>query len=219
MVLVLDTICLERTTDYPTRNKMKKIRTLIAAAVLGAALQAHATSHTLDYLFTTSTGGAPNVTDVANELLSRNIIASAGEVGTLLYLFETNGNNEEVGAGLFETTIVTGANNLQTATLTYTGGTPVPDLSFVVVFAANQWSVFDARDWDGGTLVVDNRGLVGGQSPNLADISNIRVYGGPGGNGPPPPTGVPDGGGTLAMLGLALIGLASASRMKLARKQ
>jgi hypothetical protein len=203
----------------PTKgNVMKKLRILIAAMVLGVAVQAQAASHTLDYLFQVTQTGNPSRAELAAELLSRNIIVNASELGTLIYKINTP-NNEEVGGGLFQTVIATGANNLQTATLTYTGGTPLPELTFVVVKAANQYSVFDARDWDGGTLVVDNRGLFAGQSDNLADISNIQVYGGPGGNGPPPPppTGVPDGGGTLAMLGLALIGLASASRLKIKR--
>lgn len=101
----------------------------------------------------------------------------------------------------------------QTAQLTYIGAGPMPTLTYIIVKAGDTWTIWDASDWMGSEIQVDNRDLMGGNGkgrghgPKLHGISQVGIFGATNGEC------VPDGGLTAVLLGMALLGVGSLKKV------
>lgn len=132
-------------------------------------------------------------------------LAAGTDIGDLLY-------KSDNGSTMFSTVIASsGPKGAQTATLTYTGGSPAPTLTYIVVKDGQAgYTIWNASGWNGSdTIQVNNQGLVANKNGNLAAISHVAVYGTPG----TPPPSVPDASTTMALLGMAFVGVESFRRM------
>jgi hypothetical protein len=121
------------------------------------------------------------------------------------------------GDGLFslQLAVPQRMSRLQTAQLTYTGADPLPTLTYILVKAGKVWTIWDASDWDGSEIQIDNQDLLscnknGQRHRNglrLPRISQLTVFGFPNA------ARVPDGGLTAALLGMALLGVGSLKKV------
>lgn len=198
-----------RRTYRRSRSKyhedMKKLLNCVVAVSVGMAIQASAGIFYPTYLLNPPIPQAsnPTVSDLIAVLEANGL---STDIGSQLY-------KSDVGpASLFQTTIESStppAGGL-TATLDYVGGSPVPQLTYIIVKDGNAgWTLWGASNWDGDSdIVVDNRGLWNKPGTALSGISHITIFGKPGTPPPPPPPpGLPDSGSTLALLGFGLIGI------------
>ena len=189
----------------------RKLAAAAVAVVLGVALEAGAVLYTPTLLQPPSPvpqASNPTIADVAAALG-----VSVANVGTMLYKW-TPGNpgTEDGNASLFDTTIANSAPPAgeQTLTITYTGASLAPLLSYIVVKDGRAgWTVWSAASWNGlDQIQVDNRELWNPTHNALSGISHVAIYGG----GYRPPTRVPDGATTAMLLGIAMVGVGSCKR-------
>ena len=109
---------------------------------------------------------------------------------------------------LFETDLVAGTST--TVILDYTGTGSFFDSyshGYIVVKGGRGWVYYSLEGWDGTEdIQVSNADLVGNNpNGNKPAISHVSVYGCEGGD-------VPEGGASVALLGLGLAGLGAARR-------
>ena len=127
---------------------------------------------------------------------------TADDVGMLIYKAEAGTTTTEEGglAGSYETDYQPPGGDPNMATITYVGG-PVANATYLVVKdGVEGWYVWDISGWDGMETI-----NVFGVFEQRA-ISHISIWGSPG-------NGVPDAGGSLALLGMA-VGLLGLIRRK-----
>ncbi len=171
------------------------LKTFVAAmAALSLACLAHA-------LPITPLSGVLNSTRwEGNQTAQPQIDAAiAGFLGTSTELYKQNVGGGESGAlaGSYNT-VFTPTVEPSGALITYTGGPVLGDTRFMLVKDGNQqpaWYLFNltALGWNGTEDLV-----LSGFWPGNGAISHVTLYGGTG-------TSVPDGGATMALLGLSLL--------------
>lgn len=167
-------------------------------------LSAHAIS------FTPASPSLDFGTDTSQSAINTAIAAWASEA-TLLYKAtpgEGGGGSEE---GDFSNSYNTTYGTLTTASaiIAYTGPTAIISNSVYVLIKGGgnntpittSWYFYNVPGWNG----TDSINFSNYYNGNQGKISHISIYGTPGVN-------VPDGGSTLALIGLALAGLGLAQR-------
>lgn len=182
---------------------MKTLTKLSLATMLalGMAFSAQALS-------ITPTSGVLNTTRWEGTQNSQSQIntAIAPIIGAATERYKQNAGGSEEGslAGSYATSFSPNAGDASGATITYSGGTSVGPNAYLLVKDGNHspaWYLFNltALGWN-GTAQLDLSGFWTAQGA----ISHVTLYGGGG------TTTVPDAGGTLALLGLAIgtLGLA-----------
>jgi hypothetical protein len=172
-----------------------------AVAVIALGMVIEAKAYVPTYL-------APEVAQAANPSESE-IIAALADRGVTVSDLGDSLYKSDSGGTMFSTSIETQpqSQGLRIATLTYNGGTPLPDLTYIIVKDGKAgYTIWDAATWDGSPIVVDNRDLWANRN-NRAAISHIQVWGNGGG------TSVPDPSTTIALLGIALLGVESFRRL------
>ena len=138
----------------------------------------------------------------------RAAIASAIGNATELYKKDAKTLSEGGGlAGSYETSFLGTAGDCSGATISHVGGTFVQPNAYLLVKDGNHtpmWYLFDLSnspfDWN-GTETLELSGFWAGVG---GSISHVSIYG----------ASVPDGGATVAMLGLGLLGLAVWNRRR-----
>ena len=144
----------------------------------------------------------PETGQAAIDAIILPLIAPSTEV----YKQDVGGAESGSLAGSYQTTFNADQSG---GTVDYISGPIVNPTAYLLVKDGAQdpgWYLFNltALGWNGTEDLV-----LSGFWPNQGSISHISLYGGPGGGGQ---TGVPDGGSTVALLGLALAALAVARR-------
>ena len=134
--------------------------------------------------------------------------AIAPLLGTSTEVYKQNVGGSEEGslAGSYTTTFSNSPADPADALIDYISGPIVNPTRYLLVKDGNQdpaWYLFNLSTlgWNGTEDLV-----LTGFWPQQGAISHVSLYGGPG-------TGVPDGGATVALLGLGLTVLAFARRM------
>ncbi|MDP3073284.1 MAG: VPDSG-CTERM sorting domain-containing protein [Opitutaceae bacterium] len=126
------------------------------------------------------------------------------------YKFDVPATESGSASSTFATVI---SNSGLTATITWSGAQPT--LNSIILKASNNYGTWDISNFNSNvyTSIVITNGTVLTGSGNVAEISHVEFSGS---LTPKPPgaTGVPDGGSTLLMLGLGLMGLAVAMRRR-----
>lgn len=173
----------------------------IAVALIAVGMVLEAKAYVPTYLSPeVAQASNPTESEIIAALADRGVVVS--DLGSSLY------KSDEPGT-LFSTSIVTDGQSqgLRTATLTYNGGNPVPQLTYIIVKDGKAgYTIWDASTWDGTPIIVDNRDLWANRN-NRAAISHIQVWGGGG------TTSVPDPSTTVALLGIALLSVESFRRL------
>jgi hypothetical protein len=192
------------------------ILTTFLAGVIGLGAASQAAAATISLTPTTAACGSPDCLALAGNDSSQNDAQTAidayfaanypGTTIELLYKGTQSGGTEE---GPFQSSYNTtyGSASLPDAdaTISYVSG---PVINSTPVFAYIKdgnftnfnWYLFDITGWN-GTDAIEFSGFFGG---NQGKISHVSIYG--------TEASVPDGGTTLALLGLAMCGIASVSR-------
>ena len=194
---------------------MKNKTKLLAVAGLAMALPATAniTSPPVTFLY-----ADPDLSNASGYAAA--VAASLVEHGytvptTLSLLYKATPSGSEEGNGnLFNMSVAntpppTGE---QTATLDYTGTGTLPSLWYIAVKDGQAGSaIFRISGWDGvSDIQVDNSGLWNPQGRALSGISGVYIFGTPGSQD----ERLPDGGATLALLGLSVVGLGAVRKFK-----
>lgn len=188
---------------------MKYIKAAILTLTLGMALNASALNYTPTFLPNNPIVQAANPTD-AQVLAAWQAALSdpTATIGSLLYTWTPSTGVETGNAGLFSSSMTTGAQNLQSVDLNYTGGTPAPTLTAIYVKDGRAgWTLWDARTWNSSfsDILVDNQGLWNNAN-NMANISHVAVF------GVRTTTSVPDGASALMLLSMGMLGLETLRR-------
>jgi hypothetical protein len=105
---------------------------------------------------------------------------------------------------------VTGSDTLGfTIHLDYIGGTPLPNINYAALKAANSFIVFSISGWNGENIDLLQDKIANGND-KYQGISHAILFGVTEEN-PVPPTGgqVPEGGATAALLGIGSLALAA----------
>ncbi|MFN0127213.1 MAG: hypothetical protein ACKV19_11075 [Verrucomicrobiales bacterium] len=127
-----------------------------------------------------------------------------------IYKDNSPGPDEEGQEDLFSTVFGPDANDPTTATLTYTGPAISLydwDCAFIVVKGGNNFVYYSLSGWDGDEdIQVTNADLPPNRQGIPPGISHVSIYACEG-----TPT-VPEGGTSVALLGLALAGVGAARR-------
>ena len=183
---------------------MKNLRRVFAAFAVSAlvATSASALSITPAEAVLSGTDTSQAAIDVLIELvitpapeLYKMDVGAAGDVGALAGSYSTTFDNEPDDPAEF--------------TITYDGGDIVGPTAWLLVkgggpdqFVGDLWYLFNLTNlgWT-GTETIEGTEFW----PDQGAVSHVTLYGTRG-------TSVPDGGLTLALLGLSLMGLAGASR-------
>jgi len=113
------------------------------------------------------------------------------------YKFNKSGLEEGTATSTFATVIGAGGTS---ATITWNGSQPL--LDFLYLKAATYFVKWDISNFNDGvydSITVANLGLITNRNNISQGISHVQIEGGL--------SQVPDGGATLALLGLALVGL------------
>jgi hypothetical protein len=196
---------------------MKTLRKLQAMVVSGTlALAAAPSGMAADYLVTPTTVPQWTGTDTAN-LSAAQIAALVGYVGTLseVYVQIVGGSEGGSFAGSYTTTFDNTSGDPMDARIDYDGN-PDPTITgspiYLYVKDGNQdpaFYVFNISDWNRTDDI-----YIQGFWPQQGAISHVAIFTGTG----TPPSQVPDGGATLAFLGMALVGVESLRRRMAARK-
>lgn len=123
---------------------------------------------------------------------------------TLLYKQDQGGSESGSFASSYETVFANTPGEPSDATVTYVGGPVISPPSYLLVKDGNHdpsWYLFNLSGlgWNGMVPLE-----ITGFWPNGGAISHVSIYGGSSSDIP----GVPDGGLTMSMVGLALCGLA-----------
>ena len=134
--------------------------------------------------------------------------------GTLEELYKQDQGQEPNDSGSYSgsysTTFSNAPNDPQDATITFDGGSSISgDPLYLLVKDGNQdpiWYVFDLSDIDGQAWNGTDPLMLEGFWPAQGAISHVAIYGAPS-------NGVPDGGATSLLLGLAVLGLAGFRRI------
>jgi hypothetical protein len=122
---------------------------------------------------------------------------------TDLYKSEVPSGEEGSFQNSYSTVYDNDPNDPADATITHDGPNTITNAAYLFVKDGNAnpgWYLFDISGWDGTTTIV-----LEGFWPQQGAISHISIYGG-GGNR------VPDGGATVALLGVGLLGLGAIRR-------
>lgn len=142
--------------------------------------------------------------------------AIAPTIGSATELYKSNvgGVEEKALASSYATAYLDSPMDPSGATITYTGGLTVGPTAWMLVKDGQSnpaWYLFNltALGWNGTATLDLSAFWVGQGQLGNGSISHIALYGGSGGTGT---TSVPDGGITLAFLGLALGSLGFARR-------
>ncbi len=171
---------------------------LLLTAGLGLALSA-------DALPITPATGTLNSTRWEGDQVSTPDVLTAIQpyVGTSTELYKSNVGGPEDGAlaGSYETTFTNTPSDPSGASILYVGGPIVSPTAFLLVKDGNHspaWYLYDltALGWN-GTATLDLSAFW----PNQGAISHVSLFGTQG-------TTVPDGGATVGLLGIALMGIA-----------
>ena len=182
-----------------------KTTALSALLALGTVMSAQALSITPDTM--------PQTTGTQTSQAQINA-AIAPIIGTATELYKQDVGGSESGslAGSYTATFSNTPGDPSNALITYDGGSIVGDTAWLLVKDGNNnpaWYLFNLTDlgWNGTDDVI-----LTGFWPDNGAISHVALYGTTGGGG----NGVPDAGSSLALLGLALMGLAGI-RQRIAR--
>jgi hypothetical protein len=189
-------------------NSLTSRITLLAGLSLAVATQ-------LNALSITPTSGVLNTTRWEGDQTSQAQIdaAIAPYIGASTEVYKQNvGEASDTGslAGSYITTFSNTAADPSNALIDYTGGPFVQPTAYLLVKDGDQspaWYLFNLTALGLSTVAGEDITLTGFW-PNQGAISHIALYGGSGGDRP----GVPDGGSTVALLGLALGALAIVRR-------
>ena len=125
---------------------------------------------------------------------------------TLAYKKDVGGSESGGFTGSYNTTFANTTTDPEDATITYTGGSAITGTPIYLLVKDGDndpiWYLFDITGWNGTeTIYLEDFW------PAQGAISHVSIVT-PGGGG----TTVPDGGTTLALLGLALTGIGFARR-------
>jgi hypothetical protein len=178
---------------------MKSIRLL---ALLAAALTAmSASALTITYVPPVHGGNINSVADL-NAL-------GLGAGDQMWYNTDGGGTHQSDFSNLG----VTGTDTLGfTIHLDYGGGTPLPNINYAALKAANSFILFSVSGWNGENIDLLQDKIANGND-KYQGISHAILFGVPGvtEESPVPPTGgqVPEGGATAALLGIGSLAVAA----------
>ena len=176
---------------------MKKITKVCLASLLALGMTFSASALDITQPADGSSSALPITAQAIADALGGGV--TADDVGMLLYKAEA-GDGEEGGLNGSYDTDYQPPGDPSMATITYTGGV-VADATYLVVKDGTEgWYVWDISSWDGMETI-----NISGVFVQHA-ISHISIWGSPG-------NGVPDAGGSLALLGMA-VGLLGLIRRK-----
>jgi len=189
---------------------------LLALVLLVFTASAHAlliTPTTHDGILWTSgnsvTGTSTSQNDIDAELNA--LAASVGAVLTEAYKQNVGGGESGGFASSYTTTFFNQPNDPQEALIDYISGPAITGSAFLLVKDGNQvpsYYLFSLVGLWNGTDDIRLEGFW----PQQGAISHVTLYTTPGVPTPFDVVSVPDGGTTVAMLGMALSGLAGARR-------
>jgi hypothetical protein len=193
--------------------KMRKLTYIaIACASLGLVSQVSALDITPDSPPPVLTGTATSQAVIDAEI-SAFVLANFDCVISLAYKQDVGGGEEGPFASSYSTEFFNTPTDPQEAVITYGSGPVITgEHIFLLVKDGNQdpsYYFFDITTWNGTETL-----NLSGFWPDQGAISHVAIYTCPPGGG----NGVPDGGSTVALLGVALGGLEAVRRMLRARK-
>ena len=129
----------------------------------------------------------------------------AASIGSSLFVYKDDNGGGETGATGSFTTAYSGDDD-QTAKIIIDSG--IWDLDYLAIKVSNKYALWALVGWNPGvydSLIVENAGIITNNKGKSQAISHVSLYGGE-------TVQVPDTGATLALLGLALTGLAVVRR-------
>lgn len=176
------------------KSSFRPVITLVAAVALSSAANALSITPSSGTLNTTRWEG----NDTSQAVID-TVIAPMLGTATLQYKNDVPGSESGPLTASYNTTFLNTPPDPSGATIVYVSGPMVSPTAFLLVKDGNQtpaWYLYNltALGWNGSAqLDLSNFW------PNQGAISHVSLYGG---------GSVPDGGATVALLGLGLLGLA-----------